>query len=130
MNRTPKGIYVVAIVFFFSGLLCIAELLSLIFYQLGFERGKGLLFQRGSLWVLLCGLLLFWLLCYAAVALAQLRHAARWVFFAMTIFLTLRFLARSETSFVHRTLLLLPPVVSCIYLWRLRLARPPTIESE
>jgi len=112
MNRTPKGLYVVAVVFFLMGLVCIAELLAVIFYALGFERGRGLLFQPGHLWVLLAGLLLFWVLCYAVVALVRQRPVGQWIFMAMTVFLAVRF---------PLCLVLLPPLIpSWIYLCFLR----------
>jgi hypothetical protein len=112
MNRAPKGIYVVAVMFFFMGLVCIAELLAVIFYALGFERSRGLLFQPGYLWVLLSGLLLFWVLCYAVVALVRQRSVGQWIFLAMTFFLAVRF---------PLCLVLLPPVIPCwIYLYLLR----------
>jgi hypothetical protein len=122
MNGAPKGIYLVAIVFFFGGLLCIAELLKLIFYAVGFERSRGLMFQAGSLWILISGLLLFWLLCYGVVAVARLRHGARWAFFGMTLFLIFRFLMAPSANF-HCVLLALPLIACCIYLWRLRLIK-------
>jgi hypothetical protein len=122
MNGRPKGVYLVAVVFFFGGLVCIGELLRVIFYALGFERGRGLMFQSGYLWVVLCGLLLFWLLCYAVVALARLRYGARWAFFGMTLFLIFRFLMAPAANF-HCVLLVLPSIGCCIYLWRLRLIK-------
>jgi hypothetical protein len=90
MNGAPKRIYLVAVVFFLTGLVCIAELLPIIFYPLGFERGKGLLFQPQYLWVLLCGFLLFCLLCYGVAGLVRSRPAARWAFLVMILFLVIR----------------------------------------
>jgi hypothetical protein len=122
MNGAPKGIYLVVIVFFFGGLLCIAELLKLIFYALGFERSRGLMFQAGSLWILISGLLLFWLLCYGVVAVARIRHGVHWVLSAMTLFLMVRFLTAPAANFAC-VLLVLPLIACSIYLWRLRLIK-------
>src|SRR5687767_5170274 len=102
MKETPKGIYLVAVVFFFTGLLCIADLLPRIFYLFGFERDRGLLWQPGYLWVLLGGLLLSWLLCYGDVAMTRLRPAPQWIFFAMTLFLIFRFMLEPAANSAHR----------------------------
>jgi hypothetical protein len=137
MSRAPKGIYLVAGMFFFSGLACIAELLAFIFHSLGFQQGRGLLFQSGSLLIVLCGLVLFWLLCYGVVAVARLQVGARWAFLAMTVFLLFRFVTAPATrsvlysaqwTFVLRIVLLLPVVAACIYLWRF--ARAQERKSE
>jgi hypothetical protein len=127
MKRPPKGIYLVAVAFFFAGLLCIADVLPRIFYKLGFKRETALLFQPSYGWVLVGGLLAFWLMCYAVVGLVRLRSAPQWAFFAMTLFLTLRFVSEPAVDspfhsemriYLNRFLLLLPLIAGSAYLLR------------
>ena len=120
-----------AVVFLFTGLLCIGEFLPMICYQFGFERDRGLLFQAGGLWVIVGGLVLFWAICYGVVALIRSRRSVQYVFLAMTLFLTFRFLTEPDHSFrysqgeilVRRALLLAPIILSCVYLFRVHLIR-------
>jgi hypothetical protein len=127
LKRPPKGIYLVAVAFFFAGLLCIGDLLPRVFYALGFKQEIGLLSQRGSVWVLVGGLLAFWLVCYAVVGLVRLRSAPQWAFFAMTLFLTLRFVSEPAVGspfhsemriYLNRFLWLLPLIAGSAYLLR------------
>jgi hypothetical protein len=127
MNRPPRGIYLVAVAFFFAGLLCTAEVLPRIFYTLGFKREIGLLYQPGYTWVLVSGLLAFWLLCYAVVGLVRLWSAPQWAFFAMAFFLTLRFVWEPAVDspfhprkwiYLSRFLSLLPLIAGSVYLLR------------
>lgn len=127
MKHPSKGIYLVAVAFVFAGLICIGELLPPVFYALGFERKMGLLFQPGSGWVLLGGLLAFWLVCYGVVGLTRLHPAPQWAFFAMTLFLTFRCVSEPVTNspfysvqriYLARFLLLVPLIAGCVYLLR------------
>jgi len=127
MKHPPKGIYLVAVVFFFAGLLCIGDLLPRIFYASGFKRETGLLSQPGYVWVLVGGLLAFWLMCYAVVGLVRLRSAPQWAFFAMTLFLMFRCVSEpavnspfhsAQRIYLTRFLLLAPLIAGCVYLLR------------
>ena len=121
-----------AVVFFFAGYCCIAELLPLILYLFGERRqGQILSSEPRYEWVFVCGLTLFWLLCYGIVALVRLRRSAQAVLFAMTLFLAFRFMTVPATNsclysqreiVAFRIIFLLPLIVSCAYLFRLRFA--------
>ena len=125
MKQPPKGIYLVAVVFLCAGLLCIAALLTPVYYFFGFERRVGLLQQTGYAWVLVGDVLAFWLICYGVVALVRLRPAPQWVFFAMTLFLIFQFFSVPVVNspfysprriYLNRFLLLLPLLGGCVYL--------------
>ena len=127
MKRPPMGIYLVAVAFFFAGLLCIGEVLPLIFYTLGFKRETGLLRQDGYVWVMVGGFLGFCLVCYAVRGLVRLQSAPQWAFFAMTLFITFRCVSEpagdspfhSEMRiYLNRFLLLLPLIAGSVYLLR------------
>src|ERR1700737_2539233 len=124
MKRAPKGIYLVAVVFFCAGVVCIGALLPPIFYVFGFRREQALLQQSGYRWVLVGGVLGWLLLCYGVHNLVRLRAAPQWVFFAMTLYLMFHLLVEPagnspfysrQQIYLNRFLLLLPLVASCIY---------------
>jgi hypothetical protein len=121
-KKPPKGIYFVAIVFFVGGVICMADLLNVIFPVLGIEEGLNLATIK---WVLTGYLLALCLVCYGVVLLTRLHPAPQWLMFGMTLFLTVRVTAaQTEDSpfysapriYLNRALLVLPMIVSCVYL--------------
>jgi hypothetical protein len=125
-SKPPRGIYVVAVVFFLAGLLCIAELVSLISAALGINPAINL---ANLAWVLPLYVLGLCLVAYGAAMLARLHSAPQWLLWAMTIFLTVRLATMpagdspfySEARiYLNRFLLVLPLIMSSAYLVRLR----------
>jgi hypothetical protein len=126
MNKPPKGIYLVAVVFFLAGLLCIAELVNLIAAVLGINPAINL---ANLTWVLPGYVLGLCLVAYGAAMLARLHPAPQWLLWTMTLFLMVRFATmpaggspfHSEARiYLNRFLLVLPLIVSSAYLVRLR----------
>ena len=122
----PKGIYLVAVVFFFAGLLCMAQLLLLAFDWFGISP---ILTTRNLQWRLPAYLLLLGLDLVGVYLLVRLRPAGKWLMLAMTVFLTAVLLMTPAAAtvfysqprlYVNRILLLLPMIASCVYLWRLQ----------
>ena len=98
-----------------------------IFYALGFIRETGLRFPPGYEWILVGGFLAFCLLCYAMVGLVRLRSTPQWAFFAMTLFITARFVSEPAVNspfhseiriYLNRFLLLVPLIAGSVYLLR------------
>jgi hypothetical protein len=67
-KKPPKGIYLVAIAFFVAGLLCMAELLNVIFAALGVEQRLNLATIK---WVLTGYVLALCLVCYGVALLTR-----------------------------------------------------------
>lgn len=128
--KPPKGIYAVAVVFFFTGMLCISLLMPPIYIHLfGFSEKGGLIQQAGYQWVLVGGVLASWLVLYGVYALTRLHPAPQWAMVAMTLFMLFElvfasqpvdsspFYSRQQMIF-NRLLLMLPLILSCAYLFR------------
>jgi hypothetical protein len=122
VNTTPpKGIYLVAIVFFASGLLCTAQLLQVVFEAFGLH-GLSL---ANSKWILSGYVVALCLVLCGVALLARLHPLPRWLMFAMTLFFTIEAAAvppvaspfySASTMYFNRALLMLPLVASCVYL--------------
>ena len=127
MNQPPpKGIYLVAIVFFAAGLLCIAELVNMITGALGIDPGIKM---SNLAWVLPGYVVGLCLVTYGAAMLVRLHPAPQWLMWAMTLFLAVDFATmpvrnspvQSETDiYINRLLLMLPLIAGSVYLLRLR----------
>jgi hypothetical protein len=124
----PKALYLVAVVFFAAGLICIAELVNVISGALGINPAVNLT----NLWVLPAYVLALCLVTYGAGMLVRLHPVPQWLLFAMTVFLTVRFATMpagdspfySEARiYLNRFLLVLPLIASSAYLLRLRARR-------
>ena len=128
--KPPKGIYAVAVVFFFTGMICISLLMPPIYVHLfGFSEKDGLIQQAGYQWVLVGGVLASWLVLYGVYALTRLHPAPQWAMVAMTVFMLFELVFASqpadgspfysrEQMIFNRFLLMLPPILSCAYLFR------------
>jgi hypothetical protein len=128
--RPPKGIYAVAVVFFFTGMFCVAILLPPVYVHLfGFDDKTAILRQTGYEWVLVGGVLASWMVLYGVYALTRLHPAAQWALFAMTLLVMLYLVSEPaggspfyspEQIVFNRFLLMLPLILSCAYLLRPR----------
>lgn len=123
-NRPPRGIYLVAIVFFASGLVCMAQFLNVAFAAMGIEAGLNIATIK---WVVTGYVLALGLVGYGVVLLARLHPVPQWLMFGMTLFLTVQSIAAPAGDspfyspsriYLNRALLVLPLVASCVYLLR------------
>jgi hypothetical protein len=121
-KKPPKGIYFVAIVFFVGGVICMGELLNVIFAAFGIPEGPNLATLK---WVLTGYGVALCLVCYGVALLARLHPAAQWLMFGMTLLLTVQAATTSAGDspfysapriYLNRFLLLLPMIASCVYL--------------
>ena len=113
MTGPPRGIYLVAIVFFASGLLCAGQLLQVVFEALGLH-GLNL---ANSRWFLSGYVVAFCLVLCGVALLARLHPLPRWLMFGMTLFLTIQAVAMpagdspfysASRIYVNRALMVLP----------------------
>ena len=128
--KPPKGIYVIAVVFFLTGMICIALLMPPIYVRLfGFSEKSGLIQQAGYQWVLVGGVLASGLVLYGVYALTRLHPAPQWAMVAMTLFMLFELVFASqpvdsspfysrEQMIFNRFVLMLPLILSCAYLFR------------
>jgi hypothetical protein len=136
ITKPPIGIYVVAVVFLFAGLLCVAELLGVMFTWLGVDPGPSTTSMK---WLLPGYVLGLCLVCYGVFFLIRLHPAPRWLMFGMTLYLTIQLaVAPADDSpfysasriYLNRLLLALPLIASCIYLAQPRFRRAGRSGSE
>ena len=127
---TPPGIYIVAVVFLFAGLLCVAELFGAMLAALGIVQGPNVATMKWLLPGYVAGLCL---VCYGVFFLIKLHPVPQWIMFGMTLFLTVQLaMAPAGDSpfysapriYLNRMLLVLPLLASCAYLARLRFLKP------
>jgi hypothetical protein len=129
-HHPAKGIYAVAVVFFFFGMLSVGMLMPPIYVHLfGFTEKDALLRQAGFEWVLFGGVAASWLVLYGVYALTRLHPAPQWALFAMALLMLFQsvteraddspFYSREQIIF-NRVLLLLPLILSCVYVLRPR----------
>ena len=124
MKTPPLGIYIVAIVFMFAGLLCAAELFGVLLAALGVAPGLSVTSMKWLLPGYVVGLCL---VCYGVFFLIRLHPVPQWVMFGMTLFLTMQLaMAPAGDSpfysapriYLNRMLLFLPLFACCVYLAR------------
>jgi len=123
----PKGMYIVAVIFFFAGLMFMAQVLIFAFELFGASPALNL----GTIkWRLAVYLAALGLILYGVFLLMRLHPAGRWLMLGMTLFLTAALLITPTAAsvlysqprlYVNRILLLLPMVLSCVYLFWPRL---------
>jgi len=119
----PKGLYLVAVVFFFTGLLFMNQVLILAFELFG----VSLALNPGTIkWRLAVFLMAFGLILYGVFLLMRSHPAGRWLMLGMTVFLAAVLLFTPTAAsvlysqpqlYVNRILLLLPLIASCAYLF-------------
>lgn len=119
--KPPNGIYAVAVVFFFFGMICAMQAVGLAFWALG-VRGVNL----GNLrWTLPASLVAFFAVLCGVYFLTRMHPAPRWLLFAMTLLLGVQFALpppgdspfySPRQLYLNRAILMLPLVASCIYL--------------
>jgi len=121
MNRKPpKGIYAVAIVFFVTGLLSLAQFGGVVADAAGF-RGLDL---GNAKWVLPAGVVALCLVLYGVALLTRLHPLPQWLMFVMTVLWIIQIgLSPPDSPFysparmyLNRLLLVLPMIASCVYL--------------
>lgn len=119
--KPPKGIYAVAVVFFFFGLICSAQVLGMVFGAFGMP-GASLANLK---WTLSASLLALGLVLCGVYFMTRMHPAPRWLLFAMTLALGVQFALPPPGAspfhspgriYLNRALLMLPLVASCIYL--------------
>jgi intracellular septation protein A len=124
-KKPPKGIYLVAIVFLVSGLICMAQFLNVVFGAFGVE-GLSL---SNSKWIVTGYGLAFCLVCCGVALLTRLHPLPQWLMFGMTVLLTVQMIAwpardsplySAQRIYLNRALMVLPMVASCVYLLRPR----------
>jgi hypothetical protein len=126
MTKPPKGLYVVAVVFFLTGLLFITQVLIYTFELLGVSLALNL----GTIqWRLGAGLIGLGLILWGIFLLMRMRPASRWLMLGMTAFLAadllvtpaaVKVLVSEPQLYLNRFALLLPMIASCIYLFRMK----------
>jgi len=126
MTKPPKGMYVVGVVFFFTGLLFMNQVLIFAFELFGVSLALNL----GTIkWRLAVYLMAFGLILYGVFLLIRMHPAGRWLMLGMTLFLTAVLLLTPTAAsvlysqqqlYVNRILLLLPMIASCVYLFKSR----------
>jgi hypothetical protein len=124
MKHSQKGIYIVAIVFLFAGLLCVAELFGMMLAALGMTEGPNVATMKWLLPGYVAGLCV---VSYGMFSLIRLHPVPQWIMFGMTLFLTIQLaVAPADDSpyysasriYLNRILLALPLIASCVYLAR------------
>jgi len=128
---TRPGLYIVAVVFLFAGMLCVAELFGALLAALGIVEGPNVATMKWLLPGYVVGLCL---VCYGVFLLIKLHPVPQWVMLGMTLFLTVQLaMAPAGDSpfysapriYLNRVLLVLPLLASCAYLARLRFRPQP-----
>jgi len=129
MKKPPKGMYVVAVVFFFSGLMFMAQLLIFLFEFFGVSPALNL----GTIqWRLAAYLAALGLILFGVFLLMRLHPVGRWLMLGITVFLTATLLMTPAAAtvfysqprlYLNRILLLLPMIASCVYLFPPRFLR-------
>jgi hypothetical protein len=118
---SPRGIYAVAVVFFFAGLIVSVQILGLVFALAGW----GPVSLTNVRWSLPLLLVAFFLVLCGVHFLVRMRRLPQWLLFAMTVILMIELaIAPAAGSpfyspgrvYLNRALLLLPLVASCAYL--------------
>jgi hypothetical protein len=126
MKPRPPGIYIVAVVFLFAGLLCVAEVFGAMLAALGIVEGPNMATLK---WLLPGYVMGLCLVCYGVFFLIRLHPAPQWIMLGMTLFLTVQLaMAPAGDSpfysapriYLNRMLLVLPLIGSCAYLAWLR----------
>jgi hypothetical protein len=126
MKQPPLGIYIVAIVFLFAGLLCVAELFGVMLAALGVAPGAS---PASMKWVLPGYVVGLCVVCYGVFFLIRFHPVPQWVMFGMTLFLTMQLAVApagdspfysAPRIYLNRMLLFLPLIASCVYLARPR----------
>lgn len=126
MTKSPPiGIFLVALVFFFGGLLCLAQTLVFAFDLFGISPGltTGNLQGRLAFYLLLLGLDLF-----GVYLVVRMHAAAKWLMLGMTLLVAVQLFTAPATSpsysetqlYLNRVLLWAPMLASTIYLFRPR----------
>ena len=122
ITKKPLGIYFVAAVFLFAGLLCIAEGIGVMLAGLGIDQGLSTTTMK---WLLPGYVLGFCLVCYGALSMIRFHPVPQWIMFGMTLFLTIQFAVApagdspfysAPRIYLNRMLLVLPMIASCVYL--------------
>ena len=130
-RSTPSGLYIVAVVFLFAGLLCVTELFGVMLAALGIVQGPNVATLK---WLLPGYVIGLCLVLYGVFFLIKLHPVPQWIMVGMTIFLTVQLaMAPAGDSpfysapriYLNRMLLVLPLIASCAYLARLRFRPQP-----
>ena len=116
---TPKLLYVVGVVFFFTALLSLMQVLSLIRESFRYTDPTSIAITVA---VAVC------LAAYGVYLLTRRYRVADWLMYAMTVSLGVQMLMPTQGSafysagqlYLNRALLMLPLVASCLYLARRR----------
>lgn len=128
-KTTPKGIYVVAVVFFFAGLLFMNQLLIFMFELLGVSTAPSL---ETIKWPLAASVFALGLTLSGVFLLVRMHPVARWLMLGLTVCLAAMLLLTPAAAsvllsqprlYLNRVLLLSPLIASCVYLFPARFPR-------
>ncbi|HEV3140225.1 MAG TPA: hypothetical protein VGY57_06905 [Vicinamibacterales bacterium] len=127
---TPKGIYVVAVVFFFAALISLLLIVATILGAFGVDPGN----LRTIYWVLAAYFLALLVVLFGTYKLVRLHPVPQLLMFVITAVATVALMIPPQDSpfaslssvYLSRVLLDLPLLASCVYLCRprFRAARP------
>lgn len=126
----PKGLYVVAVVFFIASLISIAQLMNVVLPLFNISGLSNA--NVGGLSAI--GAVAFCVAVWATYLLTQQRPVATWLMYAMTLGLGVTMILAPVASspfyspsrlYLNRVLMLLPLAASCLYLARRSRTRWP-----
>ena len=120
----PRGTYLLASLFFLVGPITGALLIPPVFYALGWNPARGLIWQDGLYWVLAAGIAWLALVCVGVVAMSRAHFVARGALLAMCVAVTGAMLlapagnntAPTTMQKLYRGAFALPLIVAAVWL--------------